>query len=339
MDRIREIVEAGIRDGVIRGAAVAAGSPDGLLLKAGYGEAAPGVPMTPGTIVDVASLTKVAATTTALLICRDRGLVDFDAPFTRYLPDFEPELPEPVTVRQLAMHVSGFTHDGHEVRQYFSESGAEIMRNILRFPPEKPAGKCVEYMCWNFLLLGLVVERVTGERLDSFCAREIFKPLGMSDTSLGKPVSREREKLAQTVGTEHPGEISDFIAFRVYRDGLCAGNAGLFSTARDLIKFGSCILRRGKGLFSEESFREMTVPRTPAGVLPERSFGWIVRDGFTPPAASAGTVFHSGWSGQTLLCDWEKGRSAVVLTTRFGDYDRAKRDRFAIAELLLEQFN
>ena len=339
MDRIREIVDAGIRDGVVRGVAVAAGSPDGLLLKAGYGEAAPGVPMTPGTIIDVASVTKAVATTTALLICRDRGLVDFDAPFTRYLPDFEPELPEPVTVRQLAMHVSGFTHDGHEVRQYFSESGGEIMRNILRFPPEKPAGVCVEYMCWNFLLLGLIVERVTGERLDTFCAREIFTPLGMSDTSLGKPVSSDRAKLAQTIETVRPGEISDFIAFRVYRDGLCAGNAGLFSTARDLIKFGSCILRHGEKLFSEESFREMTTPRTPEGALPERSFGWVVRDEFSPPAASAGTVFHSGWSGQTVLYDWERGRSAVVLTTRCGDYDRAKRDRFAIAELLLEQFN
>ncbi len=339
MERIREIVEAGIRDGVIHGAAVAAGSRDGLLLKAGYGEAAPGVPMTPGTIVDVASVTKAVATTTALLICRDRKLIDFDAPFTRYLPDFGPALPEPVSVRQLAMHVSGFTHDGHAERQYFSESGVEIMRNILRFPPEKPAGKCVEYMCWNFLLLGLIVERVAGERLDSFCAREIFEPLGMSDTALGRPVSQDRAKLAQTIGTEHPGEISDFIAFRVYRDGLCAGNAGLFSTARDLVKFGRCILRHGEGLFSEESFREMTTPRTPAGALPERSFGWIVRDGFSPSAASAGTVFHSGWSGQTVLYDWKKGRSAVVLTTRCGDYDRAKRDRFAIAELLLEQFN
>ena len=339
MDRIRGIVEDGIRDGVIRGAAVAAGSADGMLLKAGYGEAAPGVPMTPGTIVDVASVTKAVATATALLICRDRGLVDFDAPFTRYLPDYSAELPEPVTVRQLAMHVSGFTHDGHAERQYFAESGAEILRNILRFPPEKPAGQCVEYQCWNYLLLGLIAERVTGEPLDAFCDREIFGPLGMTDSSLGRPVFREPARLAQTILTERPGEISDYIARRVYRDRLCAGNAGLFTTARDLIKFGRCILRHGAPLFGGEAFREMTTPRTPAGRLPERSFGWVVHDEFTPPAASAGTVFHSGWSGQTVLFDWEKGRSAVVLTTRCGDYDRAKRDRFAIAELLLEQFN
>ena len=345
MDRVEAVFESEIADGVVHGAAVLAGEPGRTVYARcfGFAEAEHRYPMTASTIIDIASMTKVVAATTALLICRDRGLVDFDAPFTKYLTDFSAELPGPVTVRDLAMHVSGFSHEGFPVRQYFAESGAEIMQNILRHPPLFKAGEHFEYTCWNFLLLGLIVERVTGESLKSFCRREIFEPLGMNDSSFAIPAVSDPARLAQTMGTAEPGVLSDFIAFRVCRDGLACGNAGVFSTADDLAKFARAVLRGGeygggRRLFSEESFREIATPRMKFGPV-ERSFGWIVRDEWTPVGASGRTVWHSGWSGQTLFLDQEKSRFVIVLTTRCGDYDRARRERFeAIGEILTTRF-
>ncbi|MPN59697.1 hypothetical protein SDC9_207419 [bioreactor metagenome] len=165
----------------------------------------------------------------------------------------------------------------------------------------------------------------------------------MGDSSLGKPAVSDPARLAQTMGAAKPGVISDFIAFRVYRDGLACGNAGVFSTTDDLAEFARAVLRGseyggGRRLFSAESFREIATPRMKFAPV-ERSFGWIVRDEWTPAGASGRTAWHSGWSGQTLFLDLEKSRFVIVLTTRCGDYDRARRERFeAIGEFLTTRF-
>ncbi len=334
-----QIIGDEIRDRVIDGAALLVGGPSGDLFEYAAGTAAQGVPMNCGTVIDIASTTKAVATATALLICRDRGLVDFDAPFTKYLADFDAPLPYgPVTVRDLALHISGFSHEGMATRQYFAEDGREMLTNMLRYPPLFPPRRRFEYTCWNYGLLGQIVERITGRTLEEFCRTEIFEPLGMNDSSLGRPVVADSSRLARTCGTAAPGEISDFVAFRVYRDGCCAGNAGMFSTARDLGKFCRALLAGGGGLFSEQAFREITVNAMPPG-LPERSFGWVMRDEFKPEAGSGRMIYHSGWSGQTVFIDFGRSCYVVVLTTRHGDYERAKRERSKITSLLLETYS
>lgn len=347
---------ADIRDGVILGAAIVVGNRRENLLAWSSGAAVPdgSVAMTPDTIIDIASVTKVLATTTALLVGRDRGWVDFDAPFTEYVP-FAAELFRPPTLRELAAHVSGFGHIPGVPRQYWEEDadGPRLMDNILRFPPLCPPGERCEYACWNMLLLGLVFERASGRRLDDFCREEIFLPLGMFDTSLGRPVTDDPARLAQTFGTRTPGEISDFIAYRVYRDGGTAGNAGAFSTANDLARFARCVLRGGvkddgTRLFSQESLCEITTSRvTPEAAAAgedsslRRSFGWILRDKRFPPAASEDSLYHSGWSGQTLFVDRGRDCFVVVLTPRSGraeDYDRAFDTRFHVVDALLRRY-
>ena len=188
----RRIFEADIRDGLIHGAAVVAGGLDGEVVSASWGwaDAAHTVPMTTRTVVDVASVTKAAAGVSAFLVAHAKGLVDFDAPFTNYLAAYKAPLGRPVTVRDLANHVSGFGEADGEPRVYLSSDAATMLRNVLALPPAEPApGKvAVTYSCRNYVLLGQVFESATGRRADEFCRRELFAPAGMADTSLGAPI-------------------------------------------------------------------------------------------------------------------------------------------------------
>ncbi|MDD3954010.1 MAG: serine hydrolase [Lentisphaeria bacterium] len=325
-----------MREGIIHGAVLAAGTLGGALETRVCGYADPGHTrlMRLDTVIDMASVTKVLATTSAMLLAHDRNLLDFDRPFNDYLPEYRAALPQPIRVRDLAMHRSGFGQQNH----YAAETGAEICRNILSVPPPNPFGN-YQYSCWNFHLLSMIIEEVTGTTLNVFCRQQIFLPLGMTDSSLGKPVTSDSFRLAQTCATQHPGQISDFIAFRLFRDGFNTGNAGAFSCAGDLAKFCRCLLRDGKTesglqLFSSEAIQEIRTPAMQAGPV-QRSFGWIVEDECKPDGFSPHTAYHSGWSGQTIFLDFERQFYAIVLTTRtLEQYDRAKTGRFKIiAEL------
>lgn len=344
MDSIHSVFEEEMRDSIVHGAVVYAGIPERILYKAelGFADAAHSCPMRMDTVIDIASVTKVAACVTALLICRSRGWIDFDAPFTEYLPDFKAKLFAPIRVRDLANHTSGFCDvPGEPQRRYFDESGVRMLENMLTVPPPVPPTAEAQYACWNYILLSMILERVTGRRFPEFCRDEIFFPLGMEDSAVGAPPPVAPERLAQTFGTERPGMISDFVAFRIYRDGGSAGNAGMFSCARDLGKLLRCYLRHGalesgSRLFDEESFREI-VPDRAKKTDGYRRFGWVVYDALMGDFAYGTSLLHSGWSGQTVFLDLKKDFFAVVLTTRCGDYTRAKLDRFKVIQTLFEQ--
>lgn len=336
-DAIEQEIDFEISCGIADGISINAGTSDETFIEKAWGRADAGsdVKMRTDTIIDMASVTKGVATSTALAICHDEKLIDFDAPFTNYLPDYKAELERPVSIRDLAMHISGFGQQEH----YTSDEGGEIRRRLLSTPPQNSSEKRFEYSCWNFHLLGMIIERVSGKSLPDFCRERIFKPLEMHDSSLGAPVSADVARLAKTCATDKPGRISDFIAFRLYRDGFTAGNAGLFSCAGDLAKFCKCLLRGGKlpsgaRLLSDCAFDAISVPRISSGPV-KRSFGWIASDEFKPPSSSARTIYHSGWSGQTVFIDLDRQFYAVVLTTRaLDEYERSRRGRFKIIEEL-----
>ena len=186
-------------------------------------------------------------------------------------------------------------------------------------------------------MLGRIVEKATGNGLSQFCQSEIFQPLSMHDSSMGTPVTADLQRLAQTIQTERPGTISDGDARHVFEAGLSGGNAGVFSTGTDLAIFLQMILNHGKGIFSESSFHEIATCREPGRYSVDRSFGWTAKDGNKPATASEHVIYHSGWSGQTFLADFEKKRFAIVLTVRTGDYDRAKFDRATLISNLLTE--
>jgi len=228
-----------MRDGIIHGAVVLAGDAHGLSSSEAFGfaDSAHTVPMTPDTIIDVASVTKAAAAVTALLAARSRGLVDFDAPFTEYLPGYRPRLGNPPTVRELANHISGFVDPAAGPRPYYDESGAKMLEKILSLPPPSPRTPHESYACWNYILLGQIAEHVLGRRLADFLESEVFGPLEMESSFLGTTKKRfPAVRFAQTMDTPAPGVISDFVAVRLWRDGVTTGNAGLFTTANDLVK-------------------------------------------------------------------------------------------------------
>ena len=336
------IFEADIRDGVIHGAAVVAGGLDGEAWSGSWGwaDAAHTVPMTTRTVVDVASVTKAAAGVTAYLVAHARGMVDFDTPFTNCLTAYTAPLARPVTIRDLANHVSGFGEADGSPRVYFSDDAATMLRNVLSMPPAEPARGKVVYSCRNYILLGQAFEALTGRRLDEFCRSEIFIPAGMADTSLGAPIaSVGTNRLAQTMGTSGPGIISDFVARPLWAAGIGTFNAGMFSTAEDLARLMRVYLRGGvcddgTRLFGAAEMSQI-VPSAANRVHGARSFGWEYAADELPEVLRGGSLFHSGWSGQTVLFDVRRRCYAVVLTTRCGDYARAKRDRMkAIAALL-----
>ena len=331
-------------DGVIHGAAVVSGGLDGDDFSASWGwaDAAHTVPMTTRTVIDVASVTKAAAGVTAYLVAHAKGLVDFDAPFTNYLAAYTAPLPRAITIRDLANHISGFGEADGNPRVYFSPDAATMRGNILSMPPRKPTAGKVFYSCRNYVLLGQAFEAVTGKGVAEFCRREIFLPAGMKDTSLGAPPAGVgSERLAQTMGTERPGVISDKVARPLWGAGIGTFNAGMFSTAEDMAKLMRVYLRggvadNGARLFGAAEMAEIA-PSLTNRSDGARSFGWQSFCEDLPPALFGTSLFHSGWSGQTVLFDLKRRRYAVVLTTRCGDYSRAKRDRFeAIAKLLCE---
>lgn len=332
-----KIIESEITDGVICGAVLVSGDAHGIRYAEAFGHAVPDkmIPMRLNTIIDVASVTKVVATTTALCICRDRGLIDFDMDFRTYLPEFSPKLNQPITVRDLATHVSGFGQEPGKPRQYFDEDGRKLMKNVLTTPPLYGPREKFEYACWNFLLLGMIVEQTTGKSLTDFCRDEIFAPLLMQDSSMGAPVTTAPQRLAQTIETNKPGTISDFVARRVFGAGLNCGNAGVFSTGMDLAIFMQMILNHGNGILSESSFRELSTCQEPGRYSSDRTFGWLSKDDHKPSAASEHAIYHSGWTGQTIFADIKRKRFSVVLTVRTGDYDRAKRERATLTSNLI----
>ena len=336
------ILQKDVDGGVVYGGAILGGKDGRVFYDCGAGHTTPErkYAMDTDTVVDVASTTKMAAVITALLILHARGKIDFDAPFTEYLKDFSAPLYEPVTVRDLANHHSGFGDVlGQKQRLYFDESGKRMMENMLTIPPPHPPTRHSWYACWNYLLLGMIVERIAGEDLITFCKKEIFDPLEMTSTSLGVPrPGIPAERLAQTVGTPAPGVIADSYARRIYRDGLCAGNAGLFTSARDFATLLECYLRHGttasgKRLFGEAEMAEI-MPDRREHFNDYRRFGWVIYQDILPEEMFGAVLFHHGYSGQTVLFDPSRNMYGVVLTTRYDDYVGAKKRRLEMLHLL-----
>ena len=336
------IFEAEIRNGVIHGAAAVAGSLDGEPLTGAWGwaDAAHTVPMTTRTVVDVASVTKVAAGATAYLIEHAKGRVDFDVPFTNYLVSYTAPLARKVTIRDLANHVSGFGEADGSPRVYFSRDAKTMLRNVLSMSPKVPIQGKVVYSCRNYILLGQAFESVVGCGAAEFCRREIFDPAGMVDSSLGAPLATiEKGRLAQTMCTDKPGVISDEVARPLWAVGIGTFNAGMFTTAEDLAKLMRVYLRggvcdNGTRLWGAGEMAQIA-PSPTNRINGARTFGWQFAAGELPNELRGTSLFHSGWSGQTVLFDLKRRRYAVVLTTRCGDYSRAKEDRFkAIAALI-----
>jgi CubicO group peptidase (beta-lactamase class C family) len=319
--QIDEAAEDGIRSGVYPGAVVVVGTGDSVLLARGYGHfswsADSRVPHPDSTLFDLASLTKVVATTPSIMRLVEAGTIDLDAPVQYYLPGFSGDGKESVTVRNLLEHRSG-------LRAFLplndrSETAAEARRLVLeeelRWTPESR----VVYSDLNAMLLGWIVESASGVTLDSYSSAEVFRLIGMEHTMF-EPSRSLRSRMAPVGlwrGHVIAGELHDQNAVRL---GGVSGHAGLYSTGRDLALYAQVYLNLGRGPSDNQLFVPETVLEFTRRGRGNRALGWEVRD--TTDEANTGRFLsdsaygHGGYTGTSIWIDPARGLFVIILTNR-----------------------
>jgi CubicO group peptidase (beta-lactamase class C family) len=280
--------------------------------------------VTPETLFDLASLTKVVATTAAAMLLHQRGQLNLETPLGELLPGFaagrEPgSQAHLLQLRHLLAHNSGLP--GYV--QFFRtiDTPAELLRACLRLPLEAAPGLRAEYSDPGFILLGKAIEALTGEPLDRWTAREIFAPLGLASTLFNPPPDARLAIPPTEIDADFrqrrmQGEVQDENAFVM---GGVAGHAGLFSNLPNLLRFSQEILAGFRGhasLFAQETVLLFAQRQGPPGS--SRTLGWD-----TPSEnSSAGRYFsppsigHLGFSGCSLWIDPQRALAAVLLTNR-----------------------
>ena len=333
---IDRVIQRGINAGGYPGAAVVVGRKGAAVWEKGFGRLgwtsdAAAVDAS-NSIYDLASLTKVVATTTAIMVLYDRGRLDLDAPVSLYLPAFYGNGRELVTVRMLLTHRSGLPA-GRDLWR-LARTPAEARRMVLESELVCQPGACSEYSDLGPDLLGFVVESITGQRLDVMLERSVFGPLGMHDTRFIVPDS-SRYRVAPTEVTPprgYPlrGEVHDENAFAL---GGVAGHAGLFSTAADLSLFAQLLLNGGE-YGGVRIIADSTVKLFTRRTSGSRALGWDTCSG----EGSCGDVLsphafgHTGFTGTSLWIDPEREMFVLLLTNRV-HAARAKRPAKVIADV------
>ena len=320
--RLDNIVKTAIEEAVAPGVAIAVGRNGRIGYMKGYGYIDWNQPGSPAvdttTLYDLASLTKVVATTTVAMILEEQGQLDLNRTVTSYLPEFNSPEKAQITVRQLLTH-SGGLEAGANIYG-FARGRDQYLAQINARPLEYTPGTKMIYSDWDMILLQLVMERITGKTLDILSAEKIFRPLGMNDTQFQPPVSL-RPRIAPTQMDNERGllwgTVHDENAWAI---GGVAGHAGLFSTAKDLAIFSMTLLNGGEGPNGARIAKPATLARWTArqGKESSRTLGWDSPDG----GSSAGQFFspwsfgHTGFTGTSIWIDPEKDLFVVVLTNR-----------------------
>jgi beta-N-acetylhexosaminidase len=279
--------------------------------------------VTESSVYDLASLTKVIATTTAVMKLYEEGRINLDAPLARYLPDFGQRGKENVTVRQILTHQAGlipyrpFHRQGIETREQLIEA---IMNEELQYRP----GTDTRYSDLGMISLALAIEQITGQDFATYTRENIFEPLGMNSTGF-RATGKTDELIVPTEyddgfrGRLLQGEVHDESAWLL---GGTAGHAGLFSTAADLARFAHMMVNDGeifgRQFLKPETIREFTTRANPQGTT--RALGWDTRS--VQGYSSAGTKFgprsfgHTGFTGTSFWVDPDQGLYVILLANR-----------------------
>ncbi len=322
---VDRLIDDAIARGVTPGAALAVGRHGRLVRRRGYGRTdwSPDAPAaTDSTLWDLASLTKVVVTTTAIMRLVDQGRLSLDDPIGAYLPEWAAGWKKGVTVRDLLLHRGGLPPFRPFWRTLRGRSAYRTA--IADLDPEYPPGARTVYSDLGLITLGFVVEALEGRGLDAVARETIFEPLGMGDTGF-RPPPGWRGGIAPTevdTAFRHRhlrGEVHDENAWAL---GGVAGHAGLFSSARDLARFAGWLLdaTRGRGVSPPELPTPATVRAFSRRAGPEssRALGWD-----TPSErSSAGRYLspaafgHTGFTGTSIWVDPDLDLFVVLLTSR-----------------------
>lgn len=336
LEPIAAIVDKAIRESKIPGAVLLIGNQEKVVYRRAFGFRTlvpKKLPMAEDTIFDIASLTKVIATTTAVMQLVEEGKLQLDAPVALYWPAFKANGKSGITVRQLLTHYSGLQPDLELKHKWSGYSKA--MKMIVAERPVSPPGTSYIYSDINFEILGDLVQRVSGKPLDVYCAEHIFKPLGMKNTFFNPPMSLQN-RIAPTQyqngknGKLLWGEVHDPTAHRM---GGVAGHAGLFSTAYDLARFANMLLCggsfKGARVLTTATIDIMTLPQTPPESMPLRGLGWNID---APFGSNRNTLFpigsfgHKGYTGTLIWIDPVSRTYVIILTSRVHPYGKGDAD-------------
>lgn len=312
-----------IREGLIQGTVF--GKVGGPLAALGFQCVHPQkVPMTEQSRFDIASVGKIFTAACCALLAVE-GKLDPDAPFTEYLPEHILGKDCNITVRDLAMHVGGFDN----AKPYNSSDKTVFFHELFQKRPVRSRLTEFEYSCSGFILLGMIVERLSGTNLEDFARSRIWAPLGMNRTRWTSPGNGLHE-VEHWFPNREAGQHNDDVCFNC---GFPIGSGSCFSTAGDLLLFARDMLERRHfpDLYYELQTRCAFEKK---GV--RRSFGWDMSEAHRPAHLSDKTFYHSGWTGQSICIDPENEFAAVVLTSRTDDWDAAYAGRVYILEKLVQ---
>ena len=333
LSRIDGAVEAAIQDGQLPGAVVLVWHRGRIVYERAFGARAvipTREPMTTDTVFDLASLTKVVATTTAVMMLIEEGAIGLDDPVALHLPGFERHDKGGITIHHLLTHVSGLRPD-LPLEEEFDGADVAIAR-ALDERQQTPPGTTFVYSDINFLLLAEIVARVSGRSFERFVTARIFEPLGMTDTMFNPPASL-RGRIAPTERCTRlgwPCGAADGVMLRgvvhdptARRMGGVAGHAGLFSTAADMARFGAMLLGGsavdGARLLSPLTVARMTTTATPAGLADRRGLGWDIDSRYS---RNRGEIFsdrsfgHTGFTGTSIWVDPPSQTVVLFLSSR-----------------------
>ncbi|MFB6099163.1 MAG: glycoside hydrolase family 3 N-terminal domain-containing protein [Salinibacter sp.] len=320
--RLDTLLRSAMLDGAFPGAAVAVGRGPAIVKLDGHGYYTydEKKPVTPSAQYDLASLTKVIATTTAAMLLYEQDSLELDAPVARYLPAFAQNGKEAVTVRQLLTHSSGLKpYLGPKER---GPTRAAIIDTIMAQPLTYTPGTQSTYSGLNMITLMHIVETISGQPFDVFCEKRIFEPLGMHDTGFRAVDSTPDPNVVPTTdtsGTHFQGTVHDPMA----RDmGGVSGNAGLFSTAPDLARFGYMLTHEGR-IDGRQFLEPETIETfTTRADVPNstRALGWDTKsqEGYSSAGDefSASSFGHTGYTGTSFWVDPAEDLFFILLTNR-----------------------
>jgi uncharacterized protein YbbC (DUF1343 family)/CubicO group peptidase (beta-lactamase class C family) len=318
LSSVDSVIEQAVHEGSIPGAVLLIGHHGRVIYRKAYGYRAlepRHEPMTLDTIFDLASLTKVLATTTAVMQLVERGELRLNDPVAKYLPEFAQNGKQDITIRQLLTHYSGLPPDLDLKTPW---EGKQTGYNMaLAETLQDPPGSRFTYSDINFIVLSELIEQVSGETLDEYCSRHIFAPLKMFHTRFLPPAAW-RPKIAPTQYDENVHMLRGVVHDpTVRRMGGVAGQAGLFSTADDLAKFAQALLNGGDGILSPASVEKMTSPQQPPSAPVLRGFGWDID---SPYSSNRGDLLpiggygHTGFTGTSLWIDPATQTYIILLT-------------------------
>lgn len=339
--QVDRLIEDGIRSQAFPSAVLVVGNSKGIIYQNAYGRLTYGEESeatTLRTIYDLASVTKVIATTAAVMQLHDAGKIDLNAPVYQYIPEFGNNGKNDITVYNLLVHNSGLTAWTPFYQDPNMDSPQKVKDAIYNCAKEYETGSRTLYSDYNAFLLGEIVERISGQKLDQFCKDKIFSKLNMSDTYFLVPMS-EDYRIAPTENDTYwrnqllVGYVHDELA--AILEGV-SGNAGLFSTGPDLFKFMQMMLNNGRftderrmsplplqdTMFTVSTVELFTSKATGLGYANTRALGWETKPEPTkyPPACgnkfSANCFGHTGYTGTSVWCDREKDLVVIFLTNR-----------------------